>query len=604
MRSTVKWIVSMVVIAALIVGACVLKEYVAQNAVSPAATTDASGSTTTAAEDALRAVAKATTAPYSLKDIDTLYDTDPASVISMYITTRRGNSADGTDHTFKEVSDVIRVQGMQDVAVVKCEAIVQFGDETGPLPGEVGYGATQANASIRIRGRTATRQAQKSYRIDLYDSAGLWRGQRAIAINKHAGDVTRARNKLFFDTLHEMPGMLSLRTQFVHVYVKDETATPADTAFVDYGLFTQVEIPNRRYLKNHQLSADGSLYKAEMFEFYRYPDKLKLATDPTYDETDFTSVLESKTGNDHSKLLTLVDEVNDYSIPIETVFEKHFDPDNYFGYYAFNLLMANFDSSAQNYLLYSPANSQMWYYLLWDGDGGMTYYEDELRGNEMQEGTWTRGVSDYWGVVLFNRVMRVEKYRQMLNDKVEQFHKLITPQAVQAKLDVYKPVIDRFITTLPDSIHSPVDEPTRKLIWEHTPDEINIAYRLYQESLQKPMPFFMGDAALNKELGLIQLNWDEAYDFSARTVTYDVIVADNWQFASGIVLDSADQPSLTAALPLDGLKPGTYYWRVTARNSDGYTQEAFDAVTTAEGRHNGVRAFVLTEEGEVEQVVQ
>lgn len=99
---------------------------------------------------------------------------------------------------------------------------------------------------------------QKSYKLSLNDSAGLWRGQSNIALNKSAFDATRVRNKLYFDLAKNMEHVPSLRTQFVRLFIKDETA--GATQFEDYGLYTQAEVPTKKYLANHGLDRSGFLY--------------------------------------------------------------------------------------------------------------------------------------------------------------------------------------------------------------------------------------------------------------------------------------------------------------------------------------------------------
>lgn len=54
----------------------------------------------------------------------------------------------------------------------------------------------------------------------------------------------RFRNKLAYDLMKDIPQMISARTQFVHLYVKDETEGGSGV-FEDYGLFTQVEQMNK-----------------------------------------------------------------------------------------------------------------------------------------------------------------------------------------------------------------------------------------------------------------------------------------------------------------------------------------------------------------------
>ena len=134
-----------------------------------------------------------------LEDNQEIYElVIPDSVVYIYVTVQKGNASDNTDHTWEEVNSSIKWidnRITQDV-VNKAEAIVQFGDQTGPLPGEVGYGDIVPNATIQIRGASTTTLPQKSYKIELRDRAGTWRGQSTIALNKHAFDIGRMRNKL------------------------------------------------------------------------------------------------------------------------------------------------------------------------------------------------------------------------------------------------------------------------------------------------------------------------------------------------------------------------------------------------------------------------
>ena len=70
----------------------------------------------------------------------------------------------------------------------------------------------------------------------------------------------RFRNKMAYDLIKGIPQMMGLRTQFVHLYVKDNTDGSSD-AFQDYGLYTQVEQLNKTALKTHGLDSKGQLYK-------------------------------------------------------------------------------------------------------------------------------------------------------------------------------------------------------------------------------------------------------------------------------------------------------------------------------------------------------
>ena len=533
----------------------------------------------------------------TLTDKMSLYEEyDPVEPVCFYITIVSGNEADDTNHTFAEINSYKNLQGMTGVEKIYGECIFQVGDETGPLPGEVGYDAVGSNATINVRGRTSTGYEQKSYRITLFDSAGMWREQRAIALNKHPGDTTRLRNMLYFELLQGVPGLVSLRTQFVHVYIWDETDPDAPDAFVDYGLFTQVEQPNGRFLRNHGLSQNGNLYKANMCEMYRYGDKIRLATDPLYDVNVFSEVLEPKSDEDHSKLIEMLEAVNNYALPIEEVIGTYFDVENLTSYMAFNLLLSNADSNAQNYYLYSPVNSDKWYYICWDGDAALKDYEDTLLGFTWQEGAWTKGISNYWGVVLFNRMLRVPEYRQALRDKVELLHEQITPERIAELIAKYRQTVDRFTMSMPDVAGIKATQEQLELIYQNMPYDTDAAYQDILTSFERPMPFYMHD--VTGEGDALLLGWDSAYDFDGEFIRYDVQVARDWSFESDtLVYESLGQLDTQALVEM--LPPGTYYWRVVATNESGYTQIAFDQVVTDSGAHEGTRRFVIYEDGTV-----
>ena len=142
---------------------------------------DASGS------DEARAVEKAPAGDYVLRDRKSIYaDDDEDSVVVMYLTVRRGNSGESTDHTWEEINAHSKYwYEEQGVAQYACEAILQIGDETGPLPEELGYTALAPNATVKVRGQSSSYYSQKNYKISLKKDKGSWRDQTVINLNKH-----------------------------------------------------------------------------------------------------------------------------------------------------------------------------------------------------------------------------------------------------------------------------------------------------------------------------------------------------------------------------------------------------------------------------------
>ena len=334
---------------------------------------------------------------FHLRDNDALYTVyDDSGVVTMYLTVTRGTEAENTDHTWEQINSysAYDYEAMQ-VPRYQVEGLLQVGDESGPAASEVGYGETVPNATVQIRGQTSSRNAQKNYKIKLKKNKGSWRGQRTVALNKHQGDGLRFRNKMAYDLIRGIPQMMGLRTQFVHLYVKDKTQT-AGASFVDHGLYTQVEQLNKTALRAHGLDENGQLYKVNFFEFLRYGDVIRLKTDPAYDKAAFEQLLEIKGSDDHQKLIEMLDVLNDETSPMEDLFETTFDTENIAYWMAFQILLGNTDTQSRNMYLYSPLNSKRWYILDWDNDAMLSRTEWEYR-NYSDSLSWERGVSNYWG---------------------------------------------------------------------------------------------------------------------------------------------------------------------------------------------------------------
>lgn len=533
-----------------------------------------------------------------IKDNLALYENDdPTSVVTMYITVRKGNSLENTQYTWEEVNKFDKWTNKGSSAandvVGQAEVIFQVGDETGPLPDEVGYDAVVPNGTVQIRGAsTSANGNQKSYKIELYDDAGLWRGQSTIALNKHVFDPTRVRNKLSFDLLKGVPGIVTLRTQFVHLYVKDETTSPAGKNFVDYGLFTQVEAVNKAFLRNHQLDPNGQLYKATSFEFYRYEDQIRLETDPLFDESEFSHRLEIKGNRDHSKLIQMLDDINNYDIPIARTFEKYFDEENYFTWLAYNILVGNVDTQNQNFYLYSPQNSDTWYFIPWDFDGDLERQKKEELDSDPYL-SWEVGIHNYWGGVLHNRLLRLEKYRAMLDDKVNELSGLLPPEKIATVLKSYRDVTEPFVFSPPDVKHLSRNKYQYDLSFELIPTEIENNKKLYFETQKTPTPFFLGTPEVIEDK--LRFNWDPSFNFTPQIITYKFLVSKDLLF-NNIIFETNLVESTTIDTPV--FEPGVYYWRVVAINEDGFNRFPFDAYFgQGFSRYDGMKFFVINQDG-------
>ena len=531
-----------------------------------------------------------------LRDKDSLYaNDDETSVVTMYLTVSKGNSSEGTNHTWEEINTYSAYDyDKMGVARYQSAALLQVGDESGPKSGEVGYGEDVPNATVQIRGQTSSRNAQKNYKIELKKNKGTWRGQRTINLNKHQTEGMRFRNKLSYDLLKGIPQLMSLRTQFVHLYVRD--LSKGDNAeFQDYGLYTQVEQLNKTGMKNHGMDSNGQLYKINSFEFYRHEDVIKKEDDPTYDQTAFEKLLEIKGDSDHTKLINMLTALNDNSQPIDSILKKYFDRENLTYWMAYQILTGNVDTQNRNTYLYSPQNSNTWYLIPWDNDGSFMRTEYAIQ-NRSDQGSWECGVSNYWGNVLFQRCLQSDDFREELDAAVLDVKSYLSEERISSMIQAYRTVTQTYLKKMPDQMYAPLTDAEYETIASAIPSEVEQNYKLYKESLEKPMPFYIGVPTI--EGNTLKFSWDASYDFNAEDITYTVELAKDYQFKEIIYRqDKLLIPEAQTTVPADG----QYFLRVRATNASGKTQDAFDYYVTDDGKNYGMKCFYITGGTNVEE---
>lgn len=552
----------------------------------------------TAPQDSPAPTAKATATPETAQDINTVGMTenktiysedDPQSLVYFYVTVQRGDAGSNTDHTFAQVNSAVRFAEDSHVDNdILARAVVQVGNADGPQPGMLGYDATESNATIRVRGNSSSVRPQKSYKLELDDEAGLWRGQSNIALNKHNFDATRLRNKLYFDLLRPVEDISSLRTQFVRLYIKDETA--GETTFTDYGLFTQAEVPTKKYLANHGLDSEGYLYKAISFNF-EMSDGLKNFDDPDFDQAAFDKILSCKGRQDNQKLIDLVNLIADRSVDINEIVGDYIDRDNYLTWLAYNILMGNNDTTVQNFYLYSPLNSQKWFFIPWDGDNCLHWQEDEVEGLTGNYGSWEHGVANYWGVLLHQRFLKNEANRAELAAKVDELHETINRDTVNALAQQYDQVVRPYALAMPDFYYLGNTAAERDAILAGLGDQVELAYQQFYDSLHELMPFFLYQPVQDGQTVLFR--WEDAYDFDNQPITYRLRVAATPDFANPVV-DVAGLTGTEYPVPADQLPAGTWYFTVTAETQDGRTAPAMNKIQVSDVYYPGVDRMEVT----------
>ena len=535
---------------------------------------------------------------YHLRDKELLYQEDPQSVKTLYLTIKSGDAAENTNHTWEEIN-TYSVYDYEKWGLPRYQvaALLQAGDDTGPLAGELGYSETVPNATVQVRGQTSSRNQQKNYKIKLKRNKGSWQGQRTINLNKHQTDGLRFRNKLAYDLIRGIPQLIGLRTQFVHLYVKDENGSEPDK-FVDYGLYTQVEHLNGSGLKAHGLDSNAQLYKVNFFEFLLYEDTIKLEDDPDFDRVAFEKLLEIKGDRDHHKLIEMLQAVNDLDRPIDQTLDTYFDRENLTYWLAFQILIGNTDTQSRNVYLYSPQNSQRWYFIPWDHDSAFFKKEYEIE-KFAGKTSWESGISNYWGNRLFQRALKSATFRQELDEAIQDLKGKLNPDYLSQEVAKYQETVKPYVTKEPDSTHLGLTPSQYDEVAAAIPKEIESNYQDYLDSLKKPMPFFIGIPEKD-ENGKLKVRWDAAYDLNGQKITYKVEVAKDFEFKEIIHTEEGITLSETV---LDMPEKGHYFARVTATNEAGETRHAFDYYVTEVGKHFGVKSFFIQSNGKISEDV-
>jgi spore coat protein H len=454
------------------------------------------------------------------------------------------------------------------------------------------------NAKLRIRGSSSRLGAQKSYRVKLNSGIAAWRGETTLQLNKHPWDLTRIRNKLAFELFSEIPHLNSLRTQFVHMTFDDD-ANPA-TPDVDYGLFTHVEKMGKEYLANRGWPASSTMYKAAEFYFRSDPRLALKADNSPVNTSDFERVLEIDNGTNHSVLLQMISAIDSDSTDFNAEFAKYFNRNNYLTWLAVNMLMGNRDTRDQNFALLQPAGTSRFYLLPWDYDGALGFEsQPDIAAAATLYADWQLGISNYWESPLHRRFLQQPGNLAALESAVEELRsQYLTSSNIQQKIDSYRPLIESLVTRDPDLANLPTvsqDVAGRQQEWSGEYQRLSTVitdnYNGFRQRLEKPMPFWQ---AAENNAGKLVLTWDKSVDLQNDAVSYEVGIARQPDFAASSVIvrqsGVADTRLETTMLP-----NGTYYMRVLATDSKGYTQEAFDR--TDEGGHAyfGVRKFTLAD---------
>ena len=524
-----------------------------------------------------------------LAEDKTIYpDTPDASVHDVYISVfptkdEEGNILDfsafgkhvSRDHTYNPV--------------LNCNVqILEEGESLDPLAA-----LDTKNATIRVRGNSSRGDLYKSYKVKLSDEAETFDGQDVLNLNKHSEDITKIATKLETDLLTDIPDTASYRTYFMRVFIRDASLPKEQQKFRYYGLYTHIEQPNKSYLERRSLSGGGSLYKARDFSF-RLADVLKDVDDLEYDEERFETVLSIREGDDHKKLLEMLEAVNDTSRNFEDIFYQYFQEDNYLTWLAFQLLMGNQDIINHNFMLYNPLNSNTWYFISWDFDGTLQFppYESSL----MKLPDSLKGIQKLNQSVLHRRYLRMDGSIEKLQSKMEELlERYITRDRVEQYVDLYRPVVEQAVTYGPDLELLEMSPDAYSEYLNHIYDGILGNYEAFCKALQYPAPMYLEKPRRSAD-GSVHIAWEPSYSYQGYAITYNVSIYKDY-LMTDLVAEKRNVAETACDIDAE-LPAGTYYLKVTAVDSQGHEQlsmERFETMLTETRGYNvnGLLEFQL-----------
>ena len=535
-----------------------------------------------------------------IRDLNSLYRYMPTEQV-LYLTVGRGFSEESGEHTWQEINahDLAWYKS-NDTDIYECNALVQFGNEEGPASGNFGYGNMANNATVRLYGINSSARQQKSYRIRINQGNGNVSGMKAFFLSKSFTDPFRFTGKLCSDLITQIDGLMSERTGFVHLYVRDESTGP-DAMFVDYGLYTLIEPVNKRYLSNRSLDDSGELYKAVDFDFGRHKGVIMQPTEESFDNVAFEELLEAKGSNDYTKLINMLDALNDPSIPVEDVIGRYFDKESLYDFLAFNILVDNKDTDTTNFYLYSPTGTEKFYIIPWDMDGALRHDYELLRDPSYSEG-WEKGIYLYTDSLLFSRIMKSPVCINELSERIAILHEgVLSGENVVRMARELAMKVKPYLYALPDMTFARVSRPAHDQLVEQLKPQMDYNYYAYYDSLETPWPFHIKDPENSN--GHVRFTWEESFmpakgeGMTDDDITYTVELSDTWDFDHMIKTASGLR---TTSYDAGVMSPGQYFVRISAVSKDGISQGAYEFYNTElKTTVNGVLCFYVFEDGTI-----
>ncbi|HDD24849.1 MAG TPA: hypothetical protein ENF52_05380, partial [Chloroflexi bacterium] len=268
------------------------------------------------------------------------------------------------------------------------------------------------DVDLRYRGDTARLMPKKCWKA-FFPASDMFQGQEELNLNADYVDQTLLRSYVGYDFFQRV-GVPTPQAGYAALSINDDY----------YGLFSQVEQVDERFLYRLGIEPHGNLYKP----WYGNLGALDFITDPDQRAWWYRYHYPKKTNRDTGMedmiaLIELINYTSDDHFPREIA--AVLDVNEWLDWYAANILIGNFEMMEKNYYLYHDFSTDRWIILPWDvdlslghnaGAGGGGYGHlldtDLSWDNPIDSGTHeSKKVDGKWNI-LIDRMMAVPEFRQ------------------------------------------------------------------------------------------------------------------------------------------------------------------------------------------------
>ena len=290
------------------------------------------------------------------------------------------------------------------------------------------------DVDLRYRGDTSRLMPKKCWKL-FFPGSDLFQGQEELNLNADYIDPSLLRSAVGYDFLHRA-GVPAPQAGYARLNIND----------VYYGLFSQVEQIDERFLYRTGINSHGNLYKPNYGSLHRLS-----YSDPDERLWWYRYYYPKKTYRDSGidDLITFVEVINmtsDEAFP--AAIAGTLDVNAWLDWYAANILLGNFEMLEKNYYLYHDLSRDRWIIMSWDVDLALGHnYECHAGGlfdeaiswdNFIDGGTHEHQKCDGKWNALVDRMMGVPEFRYFYGRRlVEMMEGPFSPAQMFPRIDAF-----------------------------------------------------------------------------------------------------------------------------------------------------------------------